>query len=593
MTIPNSDAASPNSDAASDAATAGNAVEPQSTGPDKPWIASYPKHADWHDTLPEHPLSNLLDETVDRFAAKPAFDFLGASLSYGELGVLVNKAAKGLQQLGVEKGTRVALLLPNCPAYPVFYYGILKAGGTVVNCNPLYTTGELTHKFEDSEPLVLVTLDLKALWEKSQILAERTSLAKIIVCPFADYLPATKRILFKLFKGKEIARGWQSHPQAVAYDDVIDNDGAFDRVEIDPRADVAVIQYTGGTTGEPKGAMLSHANLYANTIQAERWFDGFEYGAERMMAVIPFFHVFAMTGALNLGIRVGAEIIALPRFEINDLMKTIARRKPTILPAVPTIFTAINHHKNADKIDMHAIKACISGGAPLPREVHDRFAALTGAELVEGYGLTESSPVATVNPVDGTARIGTIGLPMIQTEIIIVSLEDGKTRMPTGERGEICIRGPQVMLGYWNKPEATAEAIDAEGFLHTGDVGTMDEDGFITIVDRIKDLILAGGFNVYPRNVEEAIYQHPAIEECVVGGVPDSYRGETVKAWIKCKEGESLDENALRSFLKDRLSPIEMPKQIEFRSEPLPKTLIGKLSRKDLVDEAKKLAAQP
>lgn len=532
-------------------------------------------------------MGTLLDDAVARFGDRPAFDFLGQQTSYSQLGALVARAAKGLQARGAGPGTHIALLLPNCLYYPIFYFAALKIGATVVNCNPLYTPRELNNQIQDSQASILVTLDLAALWDKAVTLADAGLIRHTIICPFAKQLPLGKNVLFNLAKRKELAPAAKNHPKSIAFDRLTDNDGDYNPVNIDAATHLAVLQYTGGTTGVPKGAMLTHGNLYANVRQCELWFGDFEYGQERMMAVIPFFHIFAMTGALNLAIRVGAEIIALPRFQIDDLIKAIQRKKPTILPAVPTIYTAINNYTGIDKVEMHSIKACISGGAPLPREVYEQFVAKTGAVLVEGYGLSETAPVASVNPTDGNHRIGSIGLPLPQTEIAIVSLEDGKTRMPAGEKGEICIRGPQVMARYWQRPEASAEVIDADGFLHTGDVGIMEEDGFTYIVDRIKDLIIAGGFNVYPRHVEEAIYLHPAVEECVVGGVPDAYRGETVKAWIKLRDGERLTIDEMKAFLADKLSPIEQPKAIEFRAEPLPKTLIGKLSRKTLVDEAK------
>ena len=346
--------------------------------------------------------------------------------------------------------------------------------------------------------------------------------------------------------------------------------------------DIALYQYTGGTTGTPKGAMLTHANIVANTEQAAMWL-GCEEGEDKMLGVLPFFHVFAMTAVMNISVRKAMEIVALPRFELDQALKLIHTKKPTVFPGVPAIFNGINNHKKLSKFDLSSIKYCISGGAPLPVEVKKKFEEKTGGILVEGYGLTESSPVVCCNPREGLNKAGSIGLPFPQTIVDIVDPETGQ-EVPMGERGELCARGPQVMKGYWNRPDETAATIKG-GRLHTGDIAIMDEDGYFFIVDRIKDLIITNGYNVYPRNVEEAIYLHPSVEECIVAGLPDKQRGEIVKAWIKCRDGRSLTAEDLKTFLKDKLSPMELPKRIEFREEPLPKTMIGKLSRKDIVEE--------
>jgi long-chain acyl-CoA synthetase len=375
----------------------------------------------------------------------------------------------------------------------------------------------------------------------------------------------------------------------IPFHQLTDNDGVPEPVVIDPAQDIAVLQYTGGTTGVPKGAMLTHANLTVNAEQSCLWFPQFRLGEEKMLAVLPFFHVFALTAVLNVAIRIGAEIIMLPRFDLAQTIKLIDSKKPTLFPAVPTIYTAINQYKALDRYDLSSIRYCISGGAALPVEVKHDFERLTGCVLVEGYGLSETSPVACANPSVGENKAGSIGLPLPGTVIEIISLDDHVTVLPVGERGEVCIRGPQLMAGYWNNAEETRLVMRAtpQGVrLHTGDVGHLDTDGYTFITDRIKDMIMCGGFKVYPRMVEESMYQHPAVEECVVAGVPDQYRGQTVKAFIKLRAGQSLSKDELTLFLKDKISPIEMPKQVEFRDKPLPKTLIGKLSRKLLLEEA-------
>jgi long-chain acyl-CoA synthetase len=365
---------------------------------------------------------------------------------------------------------------------------------------------------------------------------------------------------------------------------MIDNSGEPDTPVIDPDADLAVLQYTGGTTGLPKGAMLTHSNLTCNVEQCLHWFVDAKPGQEKMLGVIPFFHVFAMTAVMNLSVRAGFEIVALPRFEMLDTLKLIHKHRPSYFPAVPAIYNAIVNSPHVAKYDLTSLKACVSGGAPLPVEVKKRFEEVTSCVVVEGYGLTETSPVACVNPLKGENRPGSIGLPLPATDIAILDKEDKQTPVEQGEPGELCITGPQVMKGYWRREEETAEVL-REGRMHTGDVAEMDAEGYIYIVDRIKDMIITNGYNVYPRHVEEAIYLHPAVEECIVAGLPDDKRGERVKAWVKPTAGARLEAERLKGFLEDKISPIEMPREIEIRDEPLPKTLIGKLSRKDIVEQ--------
>ncbi|WP_247871882.1 long-chain fatty acid--CoA ligase [Azospirillum sp. TSO35-2] len=559
--------------------------------PDYPWLASYPPTVDWAMPIPALPLTVLLDDAVERHGDKPCLNFLGKRTSYRELGRLVDQAACGFQAIGVGKGTRVGLFLPNTPYYVIAFYGILKAGGTVVNFNPLYAERELIHQIGDSDIDLMVTLDLKILYDKMARMLAETRLKRLLIGRMADILPFPKNWLFPIAKRAEVA-AIPRDDRHLFFADLLANDGRPAPVSIDPRADVAVLQYTGGTTGVPKGAMLTHANLYANTMQCAAWYEAKERrptesgedGQEKLLGVLPLFHVFAMTAVMNFGLRMGAEIVLLPRFELEQVMRTLAKERITLFPAVPTIYTAINHHRSLKDYDLSSIRFCMSGGAPLPLEVKEAFERTTGCTLVEGYGLSECSPVATVNPaVLHPTKKGSIGLPLPGTVVEIVSLDEPRRVLPPGEKGEVCIRGPQVMAGYWRRPAETAQTL-VDGRLHTGDVGIMDADGYTTIVDRIKDMILCSGFNVYPRNVEEAIYLHPAVAECVVAGIPDEYRGQTVKAYVRLDEGRNLTADELVAFLKDKLSPIEMPKVVEFRRE-LPKTMIGKLSRKALLDE--------
>jgi len=547
-----------------------------------PWLGKYPNHVSWDAEIPEKPLFALLDDAVAQYPTNESMDFLGKTYSYAELGDMVAHAAAGFQELGVGKGVKVGLFLPNCPQFVVAFFGILKAGGTVVNYSPLYSEEELLHQIEDSDTDIMVTLGLKALYPKMAAMLRNSRVGTLVVGALQDALPFPKNLLFPLLKSGDIAKvpNDSSH---VAFRQLLNNEGSYATPEIDVRGDIAVLQYTGGTTGTAKGAMLTHANLYANTRQALMWDPDLDYGNERMMGVLPFFHVFAMTVVMNLTIAIGGSIVMRPRFELDPVLADVTKKKPTLFPGVPTMYTAINNHPKLDKFDLTSIKTCMSGGAPLPLEVKQRFEQLSGCRLVEGYGLTECAPIATANPFAGLNKEGSIGLPMPGTTITIVDRDDPHKVLAGGEDGEICISGPQVMKGYWRREDATAETI-VEGRLRTGDVGHMDEDGYVFIIDRKKDLILVGGFNVFPRNVEEGIYRHPAVAEVTVIGVPDEYSGEAVKAFVKLKEGAALNADELKEFLKDKLGKHEQPKHVEFRDE-LPKTMIGKLSKKELVAE--------
>lgn len=549
-----------------------------------PWLQNYPEGINWDMEIEPRPVFTMLDGTVSRFSNRPAFDFMGKVYSWGEIETLADRMAKGLQRHGVKKGDRVGLFLPNCPYFLISYYAVLKAGGTVVNFNPLYAERELKHQIEDSGTRIMITADLAMLYGKMKAMIDQTCLEKFIVCSFTDILPFPKNILFRVFKRKELARTVYPDPAITWFHELTAHGGKPEPVEIDPENDVAVLQYTGGTTGVPKGAMLTHYNVYANTVQSLAWFPDFREGQDRMLGVLPFFHVFAMTAVMNFSVLAGLQIVALPRFDLKQTLKTIQRTKPHFFPAVPAIYAAINNAKDLKSYDISSLRYCISGGAPLPVEVKKTFEKNTGCVVIEGYGLTESSPVACANPLKGNNIAGSIGLPLPRTIIEIINPEDKTTPMKIGERGELCIRGPQVMKGYWRKEADTADVLK-NGRLHTGDIAIIDDKGYVYIVDRIKDMIITNGYNVYPRNVEEAIYQHEAIEECIVAGLPDESRGESVKAWVKLKTGKSLTESELKKFLQDKLSRMEIPREIEFRTKPLPKTMIGKLSRKDIVAE--------
>lgn len=565
-------------------------VIPEPESPQRyPWEDSYPASIDWRADIPIRPVTDILDSAAADFPDKPCLEFMGKRYDYKTVAALVNRAAKGLQDLGVGPGDSVGLLLPNCPYYVIFYYAILRVGATVVNYNPLYAKREIARQIIDSNTRIMVTLNLKTLYPKIDGRLQDSPLERIVICRMREILPFPSSLLFSFARRKEIA-SIPNDDRHIPFERITDNAGDVVPAKIDPAEDVAVLQYTGGTTGTPKGAMLTHANLYANAVQTGLWSITATRGEEKFLGVLPLFHVFGMTGVMNTCLYYASELILLPRFNTADVLEVIDTQKPTVFCGVPTMFSAINAHPDLEKYDLSSLELCISGGAPLSLQIKEKFEALSGCTLVEGYGLSESSPVCTVNPFEGVNKSGSVGLPLPGTLIEIVDRNDPDKLLGPGEHGEICISGPQVMAGYLNKPGENADVLRGSR-LRTGDVGYIDEDGYLFIIDRIKDLILSGGFNVYPRMVEEAVHLHPDVEEVVVCGVPHSHRGEIVKAFVKLKPGKELTSAALRAFLKDQLASFEMPSKIEFRDE-LPKTLIGKPSRKDLMAEEKRLRTE-
>ncbi len=552
---------------------------------DLPWLTRYPRGVDWRMPFNVAPLYTLLDDAVARHGDLVCTNFLGKTLTYAEIARLVDRTAAGLQRLGVKKGTKVGLFLPNSPTFIVYFFAVMKAGGTVVNYNPLYTVSELTGQVKDSDTEIMVTLDLKVLFDKVDALLQSGVLKRAIVCSFAPLLPPVKATLFRLFKSKNLARPLTSpaRDRIVLEAALLAGADKPAPVKIDPLADVAVLQYTGGTTGTPKGAMLTHANVFVNVHQVGACKTDLKEGEERVLGVLPFFHVFALTVVMNLGVAKGAEIVIMPRFSLDDALDLIAKTRPTVLPGVPTLFNALMSHPKIRSVDLSSLKFCLCGGAPLPLEVKQRFEEVTGCTVVEGYGLSEASPVVTTNPIEGPVKPGSIGVPLPGTTVSLRDLADPTKEVAIGEKGEICIKGPQVMLGYYKRPKETAEQMVGE-FLRTGDVARMDEEGFFFIEDRIKDLIICSGFNVYPRRIEEAIYEHPAVAEVTVIGIGDAKRGEAPKAFVKLKQGMEATVEDMLEHLRSRISKIEMPSQIEFRDE-LPKTMIGKLSKKELKAE--------
>ncbi len=548
---------------------------------DHPWLKAYPADVDWNAVPPPVPLHERLDDAVVRFGDRPFLDFLGRTYTYAEVGGLTDRAAKGFSLLGVGKGVRVGLCLPNCPAYVICYYAILKAGGTVVNYNPLYVERELASQITSSNTKIMVTLDLKGLYSKVSNLIAGTELERIVVCPMRDMLPLVKGMLFSVLKRGEVS----SIPEDLRHVpfSLLVNNGVLKKpVPVDMAGDIAVLQYTGGTTGVPKGAVLTQANLSANAWQVLSWFPAIRQGQEKILAVLPFFHVFGMTVVMNAGVAAGAQIILLPRFDVLEALKVIEDKKPTLFPGVPSIFSAINECPQTKRYDLTSIKFCLSGGAPLALATKEKFEKTTGCTLVEGYGLSETSPVVTCNPIEGVQKEGSCGLPLAGTVIEIRSPDDPEKILPIGETGEVHVAGPQVMAGYWNGSKIEPGPLTGDR-LRTGDLGHLDGDGYLFLMDRIKDVIICNGYNVYPRIIEEAIHRHPAVEEASVVGLPDERRGEVPKAFVKLRAGKSLSEEDLSVFLEDKLSPMERPRFIEFR-DALPKTLIGKPSKKLLME---------
>ncbi|RJQ26845.1 MAG: long-chain fatty acid--CoA ligase [Peptococcaceae bacterium] len=540
-------------------------------GKERPWLKNYAPGVRPHLDYPEVPLYRFLDDAVAGYPEATATIFFGTELTYRSLGNMVDKMAGALAGMGIKKGDRVAVMLPNCPQLVVAYYGVLKAGAVVVMTNPMYMEKEITHQLNDAGAETIIVLDL--LYPRVQNVRESTALKSVVVA--------------SLFPGAS------APDNTIGFDELINRaEPEPPQVKIDPKVDLALLQYTGGTTGVAKGAMLTHYNLVVNTIQCKEVTGGnFQPGEEKILEVLPLFHVYGMTAGMNLAVAVAGAQILIPRFEIDWVLQAINDCRPTLFPGAPTIYIAVLNHPKIEEYDISSIKFCLSGSASLPVEVAAQFERLTGGRLVEGYGLTETSPVVAVNPLFGVRKPGSIGQPVPDTDCRIVDLETGERELPAGETGELIVRGPQVMKGYWNMPEETALVL-RNGWLYTGDIARMDEDGYIFIVDRKKDLIIAGGFNIYPRDVEEILYEHSKVAEAAVIGVPDEYRGETVKAFIVLKEGETAAAEEIIAFCRERLAAYKIPRIVEFR-EQLPKTIIGKVLRRVLMEEeeAKRQAA--
>jgi len=556
---------------------------------DMPWIKSYPPGVRWDAEIPLTPVQQILEVSASKWPNNPAVDFMGRKISYSELDDLANRAANGLQKLGVKPGVHVGLYLPNTPHYLVGLFGVLKAGGTVVNYSPLDAAKELEHKIEDSHTDFLITLDMASLYPQMAAMLSKTRLKKLIVGNLGEMSAQPDAVNSQMQATKQLS-SVQNDDRHITFQALLDNDGIYRSYPIADLTDaIAVLQYTGGTTGLPKGAMLTHANLTAATSQCIETTrtnpPTLDEGKERVLAVLPPFHIYALTVNMLLGIQIGAELVLHTRFDVDAVVKDLTEKKITAFPGVPTMFVAVLNHPGAAKADLSSLKWCNSGGAPLPLEVQRSFEKLTGCRLAEGWGMTETSPTGTFTPVTNEARAGSCGVPSPGITIKFLDTADNTTYVPLGRSGELCIKGPNVMKGYWKKPDATAEIMTPDGFMRTGDVGYMDEDGYVYIVDRTKDMLLCGGFNVYPRVLEEAVYKHPSVEQVTVIGIKDEYRGQSPKAFVKLKAGAaSFTLKELQEFLKDRLGKHEMVQALEI-TDSLPLTPAGKISKKELYDE--------
>jgi long-chain acyl-CoA synthetase len=548
-----------------------------------PWTNNYLHPSKWEQNFEPLSVQDMFFRSAERMAQSPLADFMGRKYSYAEMADNVRRFARGLQLRGIGKGDHVGLFLPNVPHYITAYYGAMLAGATVVNFSPLYTVDELSHQVADSGTSILVTVSAAALLPTAIKVLDQSHLGQLIVGSIAEALPRFKSWAYRLFKQADIA-SVPDDSRITRFTDFVANDGAVDPASCDPEKDIALLQYTGGTTGTPKGAMLSHQNITANARQINlidpqsRANRPHAPVTDRILGVLPFFHVFANATVLNRTVDNGGEIVMLPRFEAAAALKAINRTHVTAIPGVPTMYQALLDNPALSRTDFSSLRACISGGAPLPAELKASFESVSHATVIEGYGLTESSGVISCNPYEGENRLGSIGQPVPGTMVKLVDKEDHTRPAPDGEPGELVCAGPQIMLGYWQRPDDTADVF-VDGFLRTGDVATIDADGFIHIVDRLKDMIAVGGFKVFPSQIEDILYKHPAVKEALVIGVPDSYSGERPRAYVTTSS--PIDGSELMEWLNPQLGKHERVTGVVVR-DALPKTMIGKLDRKAL-----------
>lgn len=548
------------------------------------WLEQYDPEVPHALSYPDIVLPDLLTHAAARYPDRPALRFYGRVIRYRELDALANRFAHALMRQQIRKGGVVGLMLPNLPQMVIGYYGSLRAGAMVTPINPLYVESEIAHQVTDSGCETILALD--QFYSRIKPLLGRTCLKRVILTGVEDYLPWLKRLLYPL---KEMREGHRSpktvDPAVHTMRQFMGGPAGPPSVEV-RQNDIALLQYTGGTTGIPKGVVLTHHNLVCNTWQCRHWMPSLREGKEVFLGVLPFFHVYGMSACQNLAVSVAGSLALLPRFHVVEVLDTITRERVTVFPGIPAMYSAINNHHHLEQYDLQSVRLCISGAGPLHPSVQDRFEALAGARLVEGYGLTEAGPVTHVNPINrvtGERRRRSIGLPLPDTDAKIMDVETGERELPTGEVGELAVRGPQVMRGYWNRDEESRQVL-RNGWLFTGDLARMDASGFFYIEDRKKDMIKSGGENVYPREVEEVLVRHPKVKEAVIVGVPQGLRGELIKAYVVLKDGEEATAVDILEHCRKDLAKFKVPKKVEFRSE-LPKTLVGKVLRRVLVEE--------
>ena len=549
---------------------------------DRVWYKNYDPRIPHTIKCPDECLPLCVQKNAINLPHNIAAEFFGAKLTYGSLWSQILRFANALSLLGVKPGDRLAVMLPNCPQTMIAYYATLWLGAVVVMTNPLYVEREIEFQWGDAEAEFAIVLD--HLYPKVERVLPQLGIQKVIVTSIREYLPPLLKFLYPLkARQKKLFTAVPYNERVLSFSQLIRKTAPHPMPFAGSLDGLAALQYTGGTTGTPKGVMLSHRNLLSNAIQLAAWVPDLRHGEERFLGILPFFHVFGMTVAMNLTLYTGCTAILVPRFEVGEFLKILKKTRPTLFPGVPSIFVAIVGDPKARSYDLSSIRLCITGSAPMPVEVLRRFEELTGCIIIEGYGLSEASPVTHANPLGGARKVGSIGIALPNTDCKIVDLDLGVGEKPLGEIGELIVQGPQVMQGYWKLPQETADTL-REGWLYTGDIARMDEDGYVFVVDRKKDMIISSGYNVYPREIDEVLYEHPKILDAVAIGVPDPYRGEIVKAYIVLKPGESVTEEEIIQFSKARLAPYKVPRSVEFR-QSLPKSMVGKVFRKELRQE--------
>ncbi len=550
---------------------------------EKKWLKNYPEEVPETTEYSEVPMHHYLDEAASKFPEKISMIFVDRKITYREFQDHVLRLANALRALGIEKGDRVSVFMPNCPQAVIAYYAVLTVGGVAVESNPMYVERELEYQLNDAEAETVITLDLNMLYPKVKAIREKTNVKTLIVSNLTEYLPFPKNVLYPLVKRRDLTR--VEREEGVYFFKELIQKYPPNKVDVEILCDdIAVLLYTGGTTGVPKGVMLTHKNLVSNCAQALGWLYKAEYANEVIMAALPVFHSFGHTCCMSFAVYSASTMVLIPDpRNIKDVLKNVEKHRVTMLPGVPAMYVKMIHHPDIKEYDISSIKYCFTGAAPMPVEVLEEFERLTGGLILEGFGMTETSPVTHINPLSGKRKVGSIGMPIPDTAAKIVDIETGEREMPTNEVGELIVKGPQVMKGYWGDSEETRKVL-REGWMYTGDLAIMDEDGYFYIVGRKKDMIISSGFNVYPREIEEVLYEHPKVAEASVIGIPHEKRGEAVKAFIVLKEGETATAEEITQFCRKNLAAYKVPAVVEFK-ETLPKTMIGKVLRRQLREE--------